>query len=680
MNNTSKKIISILLCASLLTGTIGAGVYNSYGKDAGTPAVIKSAEIAELQSSPSAEKDETVWVLAGADGSVNKIIVSDWLKNTSGADKIADVSALTGIGNVKGNESFTENNGSLVWETGGKDIYYQGTSKKELPVNVSISYQLDGKNILPEELAGKSGKVTIRFEYSVNVFEMREIEGKEEKIYVPFAMLTGMALDNDVFRNIEVTNGKMINDGTRTIVAGIAFPELQESLGIGRDIVEIPDFIEITADVSDFSMGMTATIATNKVFNDLDTDKLNSGDELSSSLTELTDAMTQLSDGSDALYDGLCQLLEKSGELTDGVNKLAEGSGALADGAKKLESGSAELQTGTAQLNSGLQELSRNNSTLNGGAKQVFDTLLSAANTQIEASGLSVPTLTVENYGDVLDQTIASLDETNVYNQALAQVTAAVNAQRDLVSAQVEAAVRQQVTQQVQAAVIQQFRDKGLTDEMLQSSEMQAQISALTEGGVQAQMESEQIKATVAEQTELQIQQLIAENMMSDSVQSSLSAASDGVQALAALKSQLDSYNAFYSGLLTYTSGVAQAAAGADKLKSGVDSLKSGATALNKGAGELNTGIKQLKDSTPALIEGITQLRDGSKKLSEGFGEFNEQVVEKIAGALDGDLTGISQRISALKSVSGNYRSYSGIDDDSDGTVKFFFRMDGIEK
>lgn len=677
MNNTSKKIISVLLCATLITSTAGAGIYVVSGKDDNTKAVTEISDETKTVSSD-IEKDETVWIMTGADGNVNKIIVSDWLKNIAGADKINDVSALGNIENVKGDEAFTVNSDKLVWETDGQDIYYQGISENELPVGVAISYELDGKSISPENLAGKSGKVKIRFDYTNNLYEMCEINGKKEKIYVPFAMLTGIILDNDIFRNVEVTNGKLVNDGMRTVVAGIAFPELQSSLGIDKNTVEIPDFIEITADVTDFRMGMSATVATNEIFNELDTDKLNS-DGLDGSLTELTDAMKQLTDGSEDLYDGLCTLLKKSDELVKGVNQLADGSKSLADGTKSLESGSAELQSGTAQLNSGLQTLVKNNDALNGGAKQVFDTLLATANSQIKSAGLTVPALTVENYSDVLNQTIASLDETNVYNQALVQVTEAVNAQRDYISAQVQTAVRQQVTAQVNATVIQQMKDKGLTDEMIQSKEVQEQINALTESNVQTQMQSEAIKSTINEQTELQIQKAIADNMLSDEVQSKLSSASSGVQSLISLKSQLDSYNAFYSGLLSYTDGVSQAADGAAKLTSGVNSIKSGASQLNKGADELYNGVKKLKDSTPALIDGIKQLRDGSLQLSDGLKEFNEQGIQKIVDALDGDLNGIVERIRTLKSVSCNYKTFSGIDDDTDGQVKFFFRTDGIE-
>lgn len=682
MNNTSKKIISILLCASLITGTIGAGIYSIASAKNESPSISENITVKKEKAekdTKNAEKNETVYVLSRADGSVQKIIVSDWLKNMSSAKNITDASSLLDIENVKGDESYTVDDDSVVWDADGQDIYYRGSSSAELPVGIKISYTLDGKEISPESLAGKSGKITIRFDYTNSAYEMKKINGKEEKIFVPFAMLTGIILDDDIFRNVEVTNGKLINDGMRSVVAGAAFPGLQESLGLDKNDLEIPEYIEITADVTDFRMGMTATIATNEIFNEINTDKLDSDDELSDSLSELTEAMTRLEDGSSALYDGLCELLEKSDDLVKGANQLADGSKKLADGTKSLSSGASELQSGAAQLNSGLQTIVKNNDSLNGGAKQVFDTLLAAANSQISASGLDVPALTVENYGSILDGAIASLDSTNVYNQALSQVTEAVNAQKDYICTQVEAAVRQQVSVQVRETVIQQMKAKGMTDEMLQSDEIQNQITALTEKNTNEQMQSAEIKAAIDEQVGLQIQKAISENMASDEVQSKLSAASAGAQSLISLKSQLDSYNAFYIGLRTYTDGVSQAATGASKLSSGVSSVKSGADQLNKGAGELNSGIKKMQDGIPALIDGIKKLRDGSLQLKDGLNEFDEKGVSKIVKAFDGDLAGLTERMKALKSVSQNYKAFSGISDDMDGQVKFFFRTDAVE-
>ncbi len=681
MNNTSKKIISVLLCVSLITGTVGAGIYSIANAENGNSAISENhsrkKETSE-KSSENYEKNETVYVLAGADGNVQKIIVSDWLKNMSSAQNITDISRLTEIENVKGDESYNMDDESIVWEADGQDIYYRGYSSEELPVGLKISYTLDGKDVSPESLAGKSGKVTIRFDYTNNAYEMKKINGKEEKIFVPFAMLTGMILDNDIFRNVEVTNGKLINDGMRSVVAGAAFPGLQESLGLDKNALEIPEYIEITADVTNFKMGMTATIATNEIFSEINTDKLDFSGEFDDSLSELTDAMTKLEDGSSALYDGLCELLNKSSELVNGVDQLANGSKQLTDGTKSLSSGASELQTGAAQLNSGLQTIVKNNDSLNDGAKQVFDTLLAAANSQISAAGLDVPALTIENYVSVLDSTIASLDSTNVYNKALSQVTEAVNSQKDYIRIQVEAAVRQQVGTQVREAVIQQMKTNGMTDEMLQSDEVQRQIADLSEKNTNEQMQSTEIKATVNEQINLQIQKAIAENMASDEVQSKLSSASAGAQSLISLKSQLDSYNAFYIGLLTYTDGVSTVADGASKLSSGAASVKSGADQLNKGAGELNSGIKKMQDGMPALIDGITKLRDGSLELSNGLKEFDEKGISKIVNAFDGDLTSLTERMKAIKSVSQNYKAFSGISDDMEGQVKFFLRTDGI--
>ena len=259
-------------------------------------------------------------------------------------------------------------------------------------------------------------------------------------------MLTGLLLDSDNFRNVEVTNGKMIGDGDRMAVIGIAFPGLKSNLDIDSDEVNIPDYVEITADVTDFSLTNTVTIATNEVFNAVDTSELDSLDDLGSSLDQLGDAMNQLLDGSSQLYDGLCTLLEKSGELVEGIDKLAAGAAQLKDGAANLDSGAGTLQGGLSTLSSGLSQISANNDTLNGGSKQVFETLLATANSQIAASGVTAPELTIDNYATVLDSLVASMSEEAITKQ----VTDTVRANE----AQVRAAVTAAVTEQVRPKVL----------------------------------------------------------------------------------------------------------------------------------------------------------------------------------------------------------------------------------
>ena len=732
MKNRATKFISLALCAVVLFAAVGTSVFALTGEgkeseDENQETTINASAEAETS------KDETVYVLAGADGTVQKIIVSDWIKNAMAADSLEDKTELSDIENIKGDESFTlGGDNSCVWDAQGNDIYYQGNIEKELPVQMSVCYTLDGQAIAPEALAGQSGHVTIRFDYQNMQYEEVLLDGKTEKIYVPFTMLTGMLLDTEVFRNVTISNGKLINDGDRIAVVGIAFPGLQEDLAISKEKLDIPDYVEISADVENFEMGMTMTLATTELFGTIDSDKLDLH-ELSDAMAELTDAMDQLMDGSSQLYDGLCTLLEKSGDLVSGINKLAEGAAQLKAGAESLDSGAAQLQAGAAQLSSGLNTLNANSSSLNGGARQVFSSLLSMANTQLSEAGLSVPALTIDNYASVLDGVIASLDDTAVYQAALEQVTATVNANRGMieekvteavqaqveaeVSAQVTAAVQETVTQavheneaQFRAAVIQQALgmtveeykaaiEAGLVtqeqqdavnaaveaamqaeiDARMQREEIQAQINAVTQQTVGEQMQSDEIQALIASNTELQVQQAISEAMSSDAVQAQLSAAAEGAKSVIALKSSLDSYNAFYLGLITYTSGVSSAAAGANELKTGADALKAGTSELSAGAAELLQGIQTMKDSAPALVDGITQLRDGSMELSDGLKQFNEEGIQKLIEAVDGDLDGLSNRIRVTADVAKHYTSFSGISEDMDGDVKFIYKTDSIE-
>ena len=735
-----KKIIqylSLFLCLSLVIGSVGMTAHALTNDKQHTSKKGSDKTSGSTAGEPKIKKDETVYVLAHADGTVQKIIVSDWIKNAAGSASLNDKSELTDVETVKGNEIYTMNGENMrVWNAQGNDIYYQGNIEKELPVNLSVTYTLDGKAISPSELAGKSGHVVIRFDYQNNLYEMVNIDGKAEKIHVPFLMLTGMLLDTDRFSNVDVSNGKLINDGDRIAVVGIALPGLQSSLDLDKEKLELPAYVQISADVQDFEMTTTVTIAANGVFNELAPDKLDSLGSLTGSLAELTDALHQLLNGSSQLYDGLCQLLEKSGALIAGIDALASGTQNLKNGAAELDAGVSQLQQGASSLCNGLNTLAANSSSLIGGARQVFETLLSTANTQIAASGLSVPALTIGNYAEVLNQVIASLDENAVYQAALSQVTAAVEANRPAIAAAVTEAVQAQVatqaasavqsavTQQVTAAVRENVAEQvipaatdgqmtkeaydaaaaaGTLDEETQTAIEAAIDAQMASDGVQQtiaenvtaqmagediqtmisakvaeQMQTDAIQSTISEKVDLQVQQAISENMASDAVQSQLAAASEGTASLISLKASLDGYNSFYLGLLSYTNGVDSAASGAGTLKNGIDHVKDGTAKLSAGAEDLYAGVLKLKDGAPALVDGITQLRDGSLKLSDGLKEFNEKGIQKLVEAVDGDLAGVVSRLRAAIDVSKDYQTFSGLGDGMDGQVKFIYRTESI--
>ena len=510
-------------------------------------------------------------------------------------------------------------------------------------------------------------------------------------------MLTGLLLDSDHFRNVEVTNGKMLGDGDKMAVIGIAFPGLESNLDIDSDEIDIPDYVEISADVTEFSLTNTVTIATNEVFNAVDTSKMDSLYDLDSSLGQLTDAVSQLLDGSSQLYDGLCTLLEKSGELVDGIDKLAAGAAQLKDGAASLDNGAGTLQGGIFTLSSGLSQIAANNDTLNGGSKQVFETLLATANSQIAASGITAPELTIENYQTVIDGIVASLSDEAIKKQ----VTDAVKANEDQIRAGVTQAVSEQVRSKVEEAVraavkatvvstatqmtVEQYDAAvaaGQVPEAVQSqvnAAIEAQmatdkVKAQIEAGLAQQMASDAVKATIEENVQKQIDALVAQNLPA-----ALEKAQAGAQSLTALKGQLDSYAAFYYGLSTYTDKVSEAAAGAGQLKDGTDTLKAGTEQLSAGAAELYNGILTLKDGAPALVSGVTQLRDGALTLSDGLKAFKEQGVDKLSEAAGG-IGKLVTRFKATVDVSKDYKTFTGLSGDMDGQVKFVYRTDSIGK
>lgn len=351
-----------------------------------------------------ADKDESVYLISDANGNVNKTIVVDHLKNKDKKDTLEDASNLSDIENVKGKEKFTQSGDKLTWQAGGKDIYYQGTATAEPPVTQKVTYYLDGKEISPEDLAGKSGKVKIRFDYTNTTSYTETVNGEKQTVSVPFAAVTGLVL-GDGFENIEVTNGKAEVSDSSSVVLGYALPGLKDSLGIkDGDLdgdVNIPEYMEMTADVENFSMPAAMTFVVN-ASDYVSTDGIDTSD-LDDMINDLKDASTQLQDGSktlaegtDTLADGLSTLQNKLGTfasgvgtlqsglktytdgvstLSGGLNTLGNSTGALVSGADKLNSGAGQLASGSATLKDGLKSYTDGASQLQAGINKLYNTL-----------------------------------------------------------------------------------------------------------------------------------------------------------------------------------------------------------------------------------------------------------------------------------------------------------------
>lgn len=474
-----------------------------------------------------ADKDESVYLISDANGNVNKTIVVDHLKNKDKKDTLEDASNLSDIENVKGKEKFTQSGDKLTWQAGGKDIYYQGTATEEPPVTQKVTYYLDGKEISPEDLAGKSGKVKIRFDYTNTTSYTETVNGEKQTVSVPFAAITGLVL-GDGFENIEVTNGKAEVSDSSSVVLGYALPGLKDSLGIkDKDLdgdVNIPEYMEMTADVENFSMPAAMTFVVN-ASDYVSTDGIDTSD-LDDMINDLKDASTQLQDGSKTLAEGTDTLSDGLSTLQSKLGTFASGVGTLKSGLKTYTDGVSTLSGGLNKLNSNVPTLSNGITTLNSSAKSLNDgvallnatvsakftdsekkTLLDQVHSTLESQKSEIEKqaqTTVASQKTAIQkqaQSAVDLQKTDIQKQAQSTVAdqkediekkaqAAVDDQREQIKSVAAETVKQQETEiknQAASAVEQEFTS-GKTDYITNEAKKQlASIKPVIESGVKAQ-------------------------------------------------------------------------------------------------------------------------------------------------------------------------------------------------
>lgn len=657
-------------------------------------------------------KDETVYVLANAEGEAKRVIVSDWLTNPDGEKDLADATTLKDAKAVKGSAFLKDG----VWyNADGADVYYQGDAENPLPVNLTVSYTLDGEAKTAAEMTGKSGRVTIRVAC--------DVKETKDGVKVPFAALTAALLDNDVFTNIEVTNGKFLDDGDRTVVVGWALPGLQETLKLDAETVTLPEYVEISADAKNFEAPTTLTVVTNELFSAVDVDSIDATElteninKLKDGIAQLKDGASRLADGVSALKDGAKTLADGATELKNGAEALKEGANPLGDGVSQLNDGATALETGSAQLTEGLNTLTANNEALASGATKLFETVLGIANTQLSAAMENAPTLTIENYEETLTALLDACSEAGIDKQLHDQVEAVVNQNRakieeavtakvqETVAAQVEEAVRENVTAQVLAAMdmtpdtykaavesgaltdAQKNQIAAAVDAQMKSQEVKAVLAQQTE----QTMGSDEIKATIEQNVNEQVEALTQQNMASKDVQARRAAALEQGQAaaasLTALKAQLDDYRTFYDGLNAYLAGTAQAANGASELKTGAAQLAAGTEELNgkvpallEGIGSLSNGMNTLTENLPSLTDGVQQLLDGANELKDGLNTFDEEGVSKLVSLVEDDLADMLDRVKAALNAANAYTTYTSLGENMTGRVRFVWRTDANQK
>lgn len=618
-------------------------------------------------------KEETVYVLADSTGKERKVIVSDHLINDGNKDTIEDASDLKDIENVKGDETFKQDGSKLTWQADGNDIYYQGTSTKETPVSQTITYSLDGKEVKPEELVGKSGKVTIRFDYTNNETVKTKIDGKEEEIYVPFAAISGMVLD-DSFSNVKVTNGKVISDGKNNIVVGYALPGLKESLDVDDSDfdgdVSIPDYVEVTADVENFSLSTTMTVvmnATNFISKDGDADL----SEVDDMLDTLTDATDQLKDGSGELADGVDTLKSKMGEFKDGVGTLkngikdytdgastlstgigtlksgvdtlagsvptlisgvgtlkdgsasaAKGASSLKDGAGTLKKGAKDVSTGANTLSNGVKDLSTGANTLSGGAS---DLSTGADTLSAGATSLSDGANTLSSGAASLNDGVQSI-ATNM--KTLVSGTQSVSdgaAQLNTGVGTLIGTLNKMGTDLAETkASIGEISEDTANNAVLQYASLQ---NALIQGIV-AETKGD---TTAANDIYAQVVSQIGGTIGVDSI-SDVAGASAAIQKISSLISQTSLKVGEGVGMIGVIDTVSRKLTEPDTQEQ-ITKLQQGAASLAEGAGKVAQGASQLSTGADAAAAGSAQVAQGAADLATGAETLKTGAADLATGA-----------------------------------------------
>jgi putative membrane protein len=566
-------------------------------------------------------KSETVYAVMNGDGSIKSTTVSEHLYSASGLANVTDKTTLTDIQNTESDAEFTQNGEELVWNTNDTDVYYKGNTDKALPIDVKVTYALDGQEAALEDIIGKSGHLTVTVNLKNNETGTVNVNGKDRTIVTPLITAVGVILGGDA-ANVTAEHGMIESAAKSSVAAFVTLPGVKNSLsGLLPDEVDsiedyLQDTVTVEADVEDFTCPQvmvacatsTAALGTDNVF-DL------------SSINDLTDGINQLNDAMSQLMDGASQLV-------DGTSQLAGGVLALLDGANTLNNGAAALDDGLGQLTNGLDTLSANNAALNAGAQQVADGVLASANKTLKEGGLIDEDMTWSNYEAVIDNILTMNDKTLAAGRKK-MVRTIWEQEPSFKDSQLDLALYLSATKtnhDLEAALklMQNFDASMLTGAL----EMVTNADA---------------KNTIHEELKYQIEN------------------SQDMADVRALKTSLSQIQFFVSSVNQYTAGVQTAADGAHSAKDG--------------SAQLAAGTKTLYDGVNTLNTGAGQLNDGAGQLNDGLNQFNEEGISKLTGALDQDqLHGLKTVLDEMTDRLNDYTSFAGAPDDAESSVKFVYK------
>ena len=670
-------------------------------------------------------KQESVYVIANPDGSTKSITVSDQLQGAAGeTGTLKDVSDLTDIKNVKGDETFDQSGENLTWNLEGADIFYQGKTDKELPVSVKFTYELDGTEMSPQDIVGKSGNLKIHIAYENKTGRMEKINGKETKIVTPFLMATGLILDNEHFSNVKLdTGGKVIDDGSKNIVICLGMPGLKDSLNLSKEIEDklgdkIKDEFTVTCETTEFEMKNTFTFASanllNSVMGDDDPESIVDLDKVDDKIEDLEDAVDKLSDGTGKLKNGVKKLDKGAGKLsdgikqfvTDGVNKLTDGIRELGKNAPKLKKGVGDYVNGVDTMADGVTAYVNGSGQLTTGIKTIATTLTGTDTSQlttliagVEAFSQGIAAATNEEDLTKLASGAGSVsDGIGTLNTGLSALKDSYSNNDTIITGlETALAANQQVLDGLKAAKASgaQGLDQAIaTLEKTTAGEKTAIENLKTLSSTQKASVEKLEAATAADSALASGAKAVYTGVTTLTTGLLSMGSSDGVQSLKAgvqkitamiplliagvkaLKDGADKLSANDQKLLA---GAAKLKKAGTTMRSSIKKLSGGMTKLTEGADKLDKAGNEVVKGAGSLGDGTGKLFDGVSELNDGFSKFRKKAVDKLLDFYRTDIRDLVDSLEEIIDEGKEYKSFSGIDAGMDGEVKFIIETEAVK-
>ena len=737
-----KILITAVLCPALVLGMAACG-QNSGNAGSGSPdAGAESAaangsegEKTEVVFNPPVdtpfvtpgEKDESVYVKADAAGRPTEKTVEVVLKKIEGADPIEDRSNLREIKNTEGNEEYTEaGEGRYLWQNNGEDIHYKGKSDQALPVNVRITYYLEGQEVSAEKIAGKTGKVKIRFDY-------------ENNTDVPFMVLSAAMLPADVFSDVEVTNGRLMDLGDQKAVIGFAFPGLMDTLKLvdyePTEEVELPEYVEIEARAEDFALDFTASVVSTGLFEDLEDKDLEDLDKLPDDMDELTDASTEIRDAAQELADGGSEFGDYLSQYFDGLSQLSEGTDSLDQGLTLLSQNISKISEGSKGLQSGLDQIDQSLAKVDLSALSFPESQKAseAAQAALQSIGENSAALKekLTAVGTNLETVQTFVEDVNAYIGQVQDLQKAIEElpAPDLAAADYEngwterlndeAASQakekaQEAADDVRDSIIEIVEGSSFPDDLGLTEEQKAQIitqivESIDENKVTVNEEDIEISLDAAFGEIRDGIQKEAEGQRNTLRDASLKIAEPSVPNLEALSPEkmeeitqiIGNMEQSLAVIGAYAEGMSQTASGLTELSTALTQLKAGVSQLSGGSAQLSEGLGLFEKALEAASEGSAQLSsamktvssaggelgsaywqlvDGMNEFADGIAEFDEEGIQSLAELAGPEYKDVIRGVRAARDAEHSYTNFSGICDGQKGSVRFIIETEEINK